>query len=407
LALLPPATISFPDSTVENLAGDWVGWVMPAPGRTVLAAETTGAQAAWFEAVLTPRGAVRVEQAFVFDREAFAPGPDPWLEIGVRLRFAEGWVELAPQPVRLLDRDDTPPFDLRFAWGGQVLETHVGGEIGRLVASDPDTPAEALRYRVAWPDEAWFEVAEGDVLRLRQGVDLLREGGTWREVMVIVSDGAREVAMTVVVEVLNVTDLDDLPAPPPVVHAPPVTPVDPEPPPAPEPPSPPPEPQPVPPAAPAPEPPPAVEPPPEPPQEPRPPPAPVPAEEPAATPAAPPLAPIAAVFWSRGELRPALLVSPADAAPGTPAEAWLAAVTRLGLVILDTNRDGRFTPADHLLDLGRSAWTTPPDELAPGGEARIATPAEAGFALLLLDRGGGAATGESFEPGSASSDWFS
>ena len=386
-----PALLCFPSDILENAPGDWAGWVFVSSGLRVLGAETTGAHAAWFEAVVLPGGGLRIDPAFVFDREAFAPGPDPWLEVGVRLRLQDRSLELDPQFLRLLDRDDTPPFDLRFAWGGQVLETHVGGEIGRLVASDPDTPAEALRYRVAWPDEAWFEIAEGDVLRLRQGVDLLREGGTWREVMVIVSDGGREVAMTVAVEVLNVTDLDDLPAPPPVVHAPPVTPVDPEPPPAPEPPAgEPPAPEPSPPAPPVPE----------------PPPPPAPAEEPAATPAAPPLAPIAAAFWSRGELRPALLVSPADAAPGTPAEAWLAAVTRLGLVILDTNRDGRFTPADHLLDLGRSGWTTPPDELAPGGEARIATPDEARFALLVLDRGGGAPAGESFEPGSASSDWF-
>jgi hypothetical protein len=76
----------FPHDTVENVRNDWVGWVFPAAGRRVLGAETIGAHAAWFEAVLTPEGPVRVEQAFLFDRELFAPGPDPLLEIGVRLR---------------------------------------------------------------------------------------------------------------------------------------------------------------------------------------------------------------------------------------------------------------------------------------------------------------------------------
>jgi hypothetical protein len=366
---IAPAAEYFPHETVENAAGDWVGWVFPVAGRRVLAAETIGAHAAWFEAVLTAEGPVRVEQAFLFDREAFAPGPDPWLEIGVRLRLPEGWVELGLHQVRLLDRDDTPPSGLRFAWGGQVLETHVGAEIGRLAATDPDTPAAALGYRVAWPDAAWFEIADGDILRLRQGVDLLRDGGTLREVMVLVSDGASEVAMTVAFEVLNVTDLDDLPAPPPVVRLPPSPPVEP------------------------------------------------PASDAAAVPgppvAAPPMVPISAVFWSRGELRPALLIGPLDSGAAPP-EGWLAAVTRQGLVLLDTDSNRRFTQADHLLDAGRSAWTTPPDELAPGGDSRLDAGAAGAFRLLRFDRGGVSMPpdpGVSMPPdpgeaGGASSDWF-
>lgn len=350
MTALPPAGEAFPHETLENIRGDWVGWVFPAGGRIVLGAETIGAHAAWFEAVLTAEGPVRVEQAFVFDRELFAPGPDPQLEIGVRLRFAEGWVELGLHRVTLRGRDDTPPEALRFAWGGQVLETDIAGIIGGLAVTDIDTPQGGHSFRLAWPDDAWFEVVDGNVLKLRQGVDLLRSGGTMREVIVLASDGVHEVAMTIAFEVVNVTDLDDLPAP----SGPLVLPE-------------------------------------------------------------PPMVPISAAFWVRGELRPAILSGPVEPAFGAGAAsageggagAWLAAVTRSGLIVLDTDGDGRFTARDNMLDAGRSAWTTPPDELRGEARSQVATPAGDSFALLLLDRGGGTgAPPEPGEAGQASSDWF-
>ncbi|MFN7001536.1 MAG: DUF4214 domain-containing protein, partial [Elioraea tepidiphila] len=89
----------------------------------------------------------------------------------------------------------------------------VGGIIGRLAAEDPDSPPEAITFRLGWPDEAWFEIVDGNLLKLREGVDLLREGGTIREVVVLVSDGINEAARIVGVQVLNVTDEDDTPAP--------------------------------------------------------------------------------------------------------------------------------------------------------------------------------------------------
>jgi hypothetical protein len=349
VAALPLAGEYFPHETLENIRGDWLGWVFPVAGRVVLGAETIGGHAAWFEAVLTPDGPVRIEQAFVFDRELFAPGPDPLLEVGVRLRFAEGWVELGVHQVTLRGRDDTPPEALRFAWGGQVLETDVAGIIGGLAVTDIDTPQGGHSFRLAWPDEAWFEVVDGNVLKLRQGVDLLRSGGTMREVIVLASDGVHEVAMTIAFEVVNVTDLDDIPA-----NAAPLAPPE------------------------------------------------------------PPMVAISAVFWGRGELRPAVLsgpVAPAAAAgPANAAEghasAWLAAVTRAGLVVLDTDRDGRYTVRDHMLDAGRNAWTTPPDELRREGSGKVQTPSGDTFALLLLDRGGGDVPPEQGEAGHASSDWF-
>lgn len=181
----------------------------------------TGPDANRFHAVLLPGNQVRVTPAMVFDREAFG-GTDPVFALSLSARFDSGWVEVQGSwSVALLGVDDTPPGNLRFSSGGSVLENDVGGIIGRLVADDPDSPPEAIAFRLGWPDEAWFEIVDGNLLKLRDGVDLLREGGTTREVVVLVSDGINEAARIVPVEVLNVTDEDDTPAPPPVQPPPP------------------------------------------------------------------------------------------------------------------------------------------------------------------------------------------
>lgn len=204
-------------------------------------AALTGPDAGRFRAVLLG-STVRIEPAMLFDREAFG-AEDPLFTFGLSLRFDSGWVDL-PEAygVTLLGVDDTPPDNLRFIWGGAVLENDVGGIIGRLAAEDPDSPPEAITFRLGWPDEAWFEIVDGNLLKLREGVDLLREGGTIREVVVLVSDGINEAARIVGVQVLNVTDEDDTPAPPPV--QPPAPPEDPPPPPPPPPPEDPPQPPP-------------------------------------------------------------------------------------------------------------------------------------------------------------------
>jgi len=138
----------------------------------------TGADANRFRAVLLPGQQVRITPAMVFDREAFG-ATDPVFTFSLSLRFDSGWVAVEGEwSVTLLDVDDTPPGDLRFASGGSVRETEVGGVIGVLEASDPDSPAGNITFSLGWPEEAWFEIVDGNVLKLRDGVDLLREGGT-------------------------------------------------------------------------------------------------------------------------------------------------------------------------------------------------------------------------------------
>ncbi|MFN6954231.1 MAG: DUF4214 domain-containing protein [Acetobacteraceae bacterium] len=199
----------------------------------------SGADANRFHAVLLPGNQVRITPAMVFDREAFGAA-DPVFAFSLSARFDSGWVAVQGQWfVTLLDVDDTPPDDLRFATGGSVRETEVGGVIGTLAATDPDSPPGNITFSLGWPEEAWFEIVDGNVLKLRDGVDLLREGGTTREIVVIVSDGINTAARTVSFQVLNETDEDDLPAPPPI-EPPPEEPPPPPPPPPEEPPPPPP-----------------------------------------------------------------------------------------------------------------------------------------------------------------------
>lgn len=246
----------------------------------------TGADANRFQAVLLPGEQVRITPAMVFDREAFG-ATDPVFAFSLSLRFDSGWVAVQGSwSVTLRDVDDTAPGDLRFAAGGSVRETAVGGVIGTLAATDPDSPAGNITYSLGWPDEAWFEIVDGNVLKLRDGVDLLREGGTTREVVVLVSDGINTAARIVSFQVLNETDEDDLPAPPPV-WPPPEEPPPEEPPPE-EPPPEEPPPEEPPPEEPPPEEPPPEEPPPEEPPPEEPPPEEPPPEEPPPPPPPPP-----------------------------------------------------------------------------------------------------------------------
>ncbi|PZW48010.1 uncharacterized protein DUF4214 [Humitalea rosea] len=202
--------------------GDWSAVLTL--GSMATAVALTGANAARFTAVLGPDGrTLTITPAMVLDREAWAAGTDPVLSFGVQALVGGTWVAAsASYAITLRGLDDTPPDNLRFLNGGFVLETDIGGVIGDMRADDPDT-AGALSYSVAWPDSVWFGF-EGQTLRLNPGVDLLREGGTTRSVLVVVSDGVNSRAFSVAVQVLNVTVEDDLPAPPPVLPPPPVPP---------------------------------------------------------------------------------------------------------------------------------------------------------------------------------------
>ncbi|WP_426958752.1 hypothetical protein [Muricoccus radiodurans] len=244
------ATGNMPATILENnRAGDWsVTFTLSgAAGATAVA--LTGEDAAFFDATLdAATGVVTVVPLGSLDREAFPSGNDPLLDFGLTVRVGGTWQSVSGMwSVTLQDLDDTAPENLRFWNGGVVLENDPGAAIGTLRAVDRDSPDSAITYRVLWPDEAEFEIV-GTTLKLRDGVDLLRQGGTTRAVAIAVSDGLNEAAYTVNVSVLNVRDDDGAPPsppPPPPPSPPPPSP----PPPSPPPPSPPPPSPPPPPAA--------------------------------------------------------------------------------------------------------------------------------------------------------------
>jgi hypothetical protein len=189
-----------PVSIYENAQrGDWVAY-LTFPSE-VASVGLNGPDAARFVTTFSSsRRLLTITPHQSFDAEQFAPGTI--FTFGLTAKIASIW---APLPVRyevaLLDVDDMPPQDLRFSAGGVVLATDVAAPVGVLVADDPDTAGD-LEYRVAWPDEAYFEII-GTELRLRPGVDLAGLGGTEREVMIEVSDGRNTSAFLLPVTILQ------------------------------------------------------------------------------------------------------------------------------------------------------------------------------------------------------------
>jgi Ca2+-binding RTX toxin-like protein len=189
-----------PVSIYENAQrGDWVAY-LTFPSE-VASEGLNGPDAARFVTTFSSsRRLLTITPHQSFDAEQFAPGTI--FTFGLTAKIASIW---APLPVRyevaLLDVDDMPPQDLRFSAGGIVLATDVAAPVGVLVADDPDTAGD-LEYRVAWPDEAYFEIM-GTELRLRPGVDLAGLGGTERDVMIEVSDGRNTSAFLLPVTILQ------------------------------------------------------------------------------------------------------------------------------------------------------------------------------------------------------------
>ncbi|WP_458093362.1 DUF4214 domain-containing protein [Roseomonas sp. WA12] len=217
------ATGAVPAIILENgRVGDWSATLSLTGATGFTDVALTGAAGNLFQATLGPSGVVTLTPWGALDREAYAPGADPILAFGLTARVGSSWQAVTGSwSVTLQGLDDTAPSDLRFSTGGTVLENDVGAAIGSLVADDPDSAAARLEYRVLWPDEAMFEIV-GTTLKLRDGVDLLRLGGTTREVMIGVSDGLNETAFSLAVRVANVTDQDGTAPSPPA--APPASP---------------------------------------------------------------------------------------------------------------------------------------------------------------------------------------
>ncbi|MDQ1079995.1 DUF4214 domain-containing protein [Pseudoroseomonas cervicalis] len=276
-----------PSTIIENnRPGDWEAVLNVSGLSGIQDVRLTGNAGAMFDASYdAATGTVRVVPSMRFDREAYTTS-SVTLNFGLQAKVNGNWVDSGRNfATSLLGVDDTPPHDLIFATGGFVLESDLGGVIGTLQGYDRDTSKSALTYRVLWPDEAYFEVVDGNVLKLRDGVDLLREGGTLRPVMIEVSDGKQEANFLLNVQVLNTTDIDSIPAPP-AIELPPAPPPPSPPPPSPPPPSPPP-PSPPPPSPPPPSPPPPSPPPPSPPPPSPPPPSPPPPSPPPPSPPPP------------------------------------------------------------------------------------------------------------------------
>ncbi|MCI0753980.1 hypothetical protein [Teichococcus vastitatis] len=209
-----------PGTILENSRPtDWIGTLRLSTPEIPTEVELTGASARLFEATVDHfSGAITILPAMVFDREAYPAGADPVFSFALRVKLASGWQEVAGGwSVTLQGLDDAPPSRVFFAAGGSVLESDIGAVIGRIQGGDPDTATSRLSYAVAGQDDWFFEIVDGNILKLREGVDLLRHGGTVVQVMIEVSDGRREASFLLDVQVLNTTDLDTAPAPPPVI----------------------------------------------------------------------------------------------------------------------------------------------------------------------------------------------
>ncbi|WP_194163320.1 hypothetical protein [Teichococcus oryzae] len=209
-----------PNTILENnRSGDWIGRLTLSTPELPLEAELTGAGARFFEASVDhPSGAITILPVMTFDREGYAAGADPVFTFGLRVRLAGGWQEVSGSwSVTLLGIEDAPPSRIFFAAGGFVLESDVGGIIGRVQGGDPDTGTSKLTYALVGQDDWFFEIVDKNILKLREGVDLLGLGGTVKHIMIEVSDGFHEAAFLLAIDVLNTTDEDTTPAPPPVI----------------------------------------------------------------------------------------------------------------------------------------------------------------------------------------------
>jgi hypothetical protein len=189
-----------PGSIAEGSGrGDWIANLHLEGDLSRLAAvEMAGPAAGFFSADWNAAlGVVALQPDARLDFEAFsAAGALPEVEIGLRFVFDDGTRQEDGQRFRVavLDRDDTAPDALGFVGGpGRVSAGEIGAVIGRLAASDPDS-AGSCHFSFAPEDEWRFEVVDGDVLKLRDGISLGWDDVPARPVLVEVSDGTQTAA---------------------------------------------------------------------------------------------------------------------------------------------------------------------------------------------------------------------
>ncbi|MBD0272711.1 MAG: hypothetical protein ICV73_12375 [Acetobacteraceae bacterium] len=213
-------TGGLPTSIAEGSGpADWIAGLRLTGDTSRLAfVETAGPMAAFFSAVWNAgTGLVTIRPGARVDFEAFsATGMLPQTEFGLRFVFDDGSVqEDGPRfALGVLDRDDTPPEALSFRSGGTVAAGAIGAAIGTLSVSDPDS-AGPFHFSFT-PDDEWrFEVVDGGVLKLRDGISLGWDDLPTRPIVIQVSDGTQSAAFLLNV---SVTEPDYGPSP----YAPPV-----------------------------------------------------------------------------------------------------------------------------------------------------------------------------------------
>ncbi|MBD0273186.1 MAG: hypothetical protein ICV73_14820 [Acetobacteraceae bacterium] len=216
---------SVPASIAEgSRAGDWVANLgLGGDLSRIVAIETVGPEAGFFSATWNAAlGTATLRPNAVLDFESFsAAGALPQVEIGLRFVFDDGTRQEggASYRVAVLDRDDTAPDSLSFDGGGTVAAGEIGATIGTLSVSDPDS-AGPFHFSFAPEDEWRFEVVDGGVLKLRDGVSLGLDDVPTLPVLVQVSDGTQSAAFVLDVKVTNPAGAaDPVPAVPPVLAA--------------------------------------------------------------------------------------------------------------------------------------------------------------------------------------------
>ncbi|WP_043359813.1 DUF4214 domain-containing protein [Belnapia sp. F-4-1] len=198
---------TIPSTLRENTKpGEWVaGLTLTGDTNSLAGIELTGANALNFSAVWNPSlGLATLGLAAPVDYEYFAAARLPTqLSFSLRFVYTDGSRQSPSTVYRVavLDQDDAPPSGLRFATGGSVTAGAIGGAVGTLSVTDPDS-AGPFTFSFAEEDAWRFEVV-GNVLKLKEGISLGLDEMPTHPLFVQVSDGRQSAGFT-----LNLTVTD-------------------------------------------------------------------------------------------------------------------------------------------------------------------------------------------------------